>query len=189
MKFSSYLKIGFIIIPIALLLYFFSIDKIDQVLTEKIKENQTLIDKYIAFNINDTEKDIQFQNKITENVISTAESFLGTPNKIGGIDRENIDASGLVYISIKNNSDIEFPRIAQDMARYGDIILDSKDLERGDLVFFFDTYDVNRIITSVGIFIGDDEFITSSSSKGVVINRIDDPYYWSQKFFYGTRIF
>ena len=75
------------------------------------------------------------------------------------------------------------------MARYGEIIINSKDLKRGDLVFFFDTYEVDRIITTVGIYIGKGEFITSSSSKGVAINKIDDPYYWSQKFFYGTRIF
>ena len=37
--------------------------------------------------------------------------------------------------------------------------------------------EVNRIITSVGIYIGNGEFIHSSSSKGVTISDIDDPYY------------
>ena len=115
-------------------------------------------------------------------------SFVGTPNKIGGIDKSGIDASGLVYVSIKKNSNTLFPRIAQDMARYGLFISDSDNLKRGYLVFFHDTYEVNRIITSVGIYLGDGEFINSSSSKGVTVSDINDPYYWKEKFFFGTRI-
>ena len=75
------------------------------------------------------------------------------------------------------------------MARYGRVISDSDKLKRGDLVFFFDTYEVNRIVTSVGIYLGDNDFVHSSSSEGVKISKINDPYYWKDKFFYGTRIF
>jgi cell wall-associated NlpC family hydrolase len=189
MKSSNYLKIGYVTIPILFLVYLFSTDNIDKALINKIKDNPILIEKYNRFNLEDTNKKIQFESDITDDVINTAKSYLGTPNKIGGVDYQKIDASGLVYISIKKNSKTEFPRIAQEMARYGEIIINSKDLKRGDLVFFFDTYEVDRIITTVGIYIGKGEFITSSSSKGVAINKIDDPYYWSQKFFYGTRIF
>ena len=129
-----------------------------------------------------TNKEIDFSENIIENVIDTALSYLGTPNKYGGINKDGIDASGLVYISITNTK-VKFPRIAQDMARYGKPITKSSNLKRGDLVFFFNTYEVNRIITSVGIYIGNGEFIHSSSSKGVTINDIDDPYYWRDRFF------
>ena len=64
---------------------------------------------------------------------------------------------------------IQFPRIAQDMARYGKQITDPDKLKSGDLVFFFDTYEINRIITSVGIYIGNGEFIHSSTSDGVTL--------------------
>ena len=74
------------------------------------------------------------------------------------------------------------------MARYGEFITDSDKLKRGDLVFFYDTYKVDRIITSVGIYLGDGKFINSSSSKGVTVSDINDPYYWKEKFFFGTRI-
>ena len=93
-----------------------------------------------------------------------------------------------MYVSISKNSKIQFPRIAQDMARYGKQITDPDKLKRGDLVFFFDTYEINRIITSVGIYIGNGEFIHSSTSDGVTVSQINDPYYWKDKFFYGTRI-
>ena len=75
------------------------------------------------------------------------------------------------------------------MSRYGEVITEIEDLKRGDLVFFFDTYETERLITSVGIYLGKNKFINSSSTKGVSISEINDPYYWKDKFFFGTRIF
>ena len=157
-------------------------------LLEKLNNKTELITKYNEFKSQGVEKEIDFKKNIIENVIDTAFSFLGTPNKYGGIDKLGIDASALVYISISKTSKIKFPRIAQDMARYGKQITDPKKLKRGDLVFFFDTYEINRIITSVGIYIGNGEFIHSSTSDGVTVSLINDQYYWKDKFFYGTRI-
>jgi cell wall-associated NlpC family hydrolase len=157
-------------------------------LVAKLNHNKGLITKYNDFKKQGVEKPIVFSGNIIENVIDTAISYIGTPNKYGGIDKYGIDASGLVYSAVTKNSNIEFPRIAQDMARYGDAISDPNKLKRGDLVFFFDTYEINRIITSVGIYLGDGNFIHSSSSEGVKISQVNDPYYWKDKFFYGTRI-
>ncbi|MDC3029951.1 C40 family peptidase [Flavobacteriales bacterium] len=167
---------------------FFSACNSNDDLLEKLNNKTELITKYNEFKSQGVEKEIDFKKNIIENVIDTAFSFLGTPNKYGGIDRLGIDASALVYISISKNSKIKFPRVAQDMARYGKQITDPKKLKRGDLVFFFDTYEINRIITSVGIYIGNGEFIHSSTSDGVTVSLINDPYYWKDKFFYGTRI-
>ena len=115
------------------------------------------------------------------------------PNKIGGTDRESIDASGLVYVSINSNTKFS-NKSAQDMSRYGQIIFDKEKLKRGDLLFFYDTYESKNLISSVGIYLGkndknEDEFIISSSSKGVTIADLNDQYYWKDKFFFGTRIF
>lgn len=158
-------------------------------LLKKLNNNKGLIKKYDEFKVKGFEYSIDFPGDIIENVIDTALLYIGTPNKYGGLNKEGIDASGLVYIAITKNSDVEFPRIAQEMARYGTVISDSDKLKRGDLVFFFDTYEVNRIVTSVGIYLGDNDFVHSSSSEGVKISKINDPYYWKDKFFYGTRIF
>ncbi|MGY8940197.1 MAG: C40 family peptidase [Flavobacteriales bacterium] len=183
---SKYLK-SLIPLLVAIITCLFLFNEND-VLLEKLNENVTLIEKYNKFKSAGINKTIEFPENIIEKIIDTAMSFVGTPNKIGGIDKSGIDASGLVYVSIKKNSNTLFPRIAQDMARYGLFISDSDNLKRGDLVFFHDTYEVNRIITSVGIYLGDGEFINSSSSKGVTVSDINDPYYWKEKFFFGTRI-
>jgi cell wall-associated NlpC family hydrolase len=184
---SKYLK-SLIFIVVVITACFFLFNEDDELL-DKLKGNVSLIEKYNEFNSAGINKTIKFPENLIEKIIDTAMSFVGTPNKIGGIDKSGMDASGLVYVSIKKNSNILFPRIAQDMARYGEFISNSDKLKRGDLVFFHDTYEVNRIITSVGIYLGDGKFINSSSSKGVTVSDIKDPYYWKEKFFFGTRIF
>ena len=158
-------------------------------LIDKLNDDQVLIDKFIDFSTDGYERKINLSKSKMESVIDTAMSYLGTPNKVGGTSKDSIDASGLVYVSSNKNFDIKFPRIAQDMARYGKIITNPKKLKRGDLVFFFDTYDVDRIITSVGLYLGEGSFLNSSTKDGVSESDINDPYYWKEKFFFGTRIF
>lgn len=158
-------------------------------LIDKLNDDQVLIDKFIDFSTEGYERKINLSKNKMESVIDTAMTYLGTPNKVGGTSKDSIDASGLVYVSINKNFDIKFPRIAQDMARYGNVIINPKKLKRGDLVFFFDTYDVDRIITSVGLYLGEGSFLNSSTKDGVSESDINDPYYWKEKFFFGTRIF
>ena len=158
-------------------------------LIDKLNDDEVLIDKFIDFSTDGYERKINLSKNKMESVIDTAMTYLGTPNKVGGTSKDSIDASGLVYVSINKNFDIKFPRIAQDMARYGKIITNPQKLKRGDLVFFFDTYDVDRIITSVGLYLGEGSFLNSSTKDGVSESDINDPYYWKEKFFFGTRIF
>lgn len=158
-------------------------------LIDKLNDDEVLIDKFIDFRTDGYERNINLSKNKMESVIDTAMTYLGTPNKVGGTSKDSIDASGLVYVSINKNFDIKFPRIAQDMARYGNVITNPKKLKRGDLVFFFDTYDVDRIITSVGLYLGEGSFLNSSTKDGVSESDINDPYYWKEKFFFGTRIF
>ena len=176
-----------ILILFSTLLYF---NSTNYILIKKLKNNEDLILKYKNFMAEgEINKKIKFKTEIIQSVIDTAKSYIGTPNKIGGVSRDSIDASGLVYMSIKKNSDKKFPRIGQDMARFGKLIYETEKLKKGDLVFFFDTYEIDRIITSTGIYLGDNKFIHSSSSHGVTISEINDPYYWKDKFFFGTRVF
>tara|TARA_B110000003_G_scaffold59917_1_gene60011 strand:- start:2935 stop:3510 length:576 start_codon:yes stop_codon:yes gene_type:complete len=176
-----------ILILFSTLLYF---NSTNYILIKKLKNDEDLILKYKNFMAEgEINKKIKFKTEIIQSVIDTAKSYIGTPNKIGGVSRDSIDASGLVYMSIKKNSDKKFPRIGQDMARFGKLIYETEKLKKGDLVFFFDTYEIDRIITSTGIYLGDNKFIHSSSSHGVTISEINDPYYWKDKFFFGTRVF
>tara|TARA_B100000768_G_scaffold91740_1_gene85846 strand:+ start:467 stop:1045 length:579 start_codon:yes stop_codon:yes gene_type:complete len=191
MKKSLLKKLPVLIFSILLFIIFY--DSNDRILENKLNSNNELLKKYQEFKNKGIEKDISFPKALIESVIDTAKTYIGTLNKIGGISHDSIDASGLIHISLKKNGITEFPRIAQEMARYGKIITEIEDLEKGDLVFYFDTYKTERLVTSVGIYLGDNKFISSTSKKGVSIDQIDNPSfkdnYWINHFFYGTRIF
>ena len=191
MKLRNYLNSKNVIIILILIILgvFVFKDRTEEKLLEKLNSNKPLIDKFESFKAEGLQKEFRLPGERLEAVIDTAMTFLGVPNRVGGVDRDSIDASGLIYVSINKNFDVKFPRIAQDMARYGKIIIDAENLKRGDLVFFFDTYEVDRIITSVGLYLGENKFINSSTNEGVSVSEIDDPYYWKNKFFFGTRIF
>ena len=191
MKLYDYLKnknLIIILIVLVLGVFIFS-DKTEKKLLEKLNNNKSFIDKFQSFKAEGLQKEFRLPEERLEAVIDTAMTFLGVPNRVGGVDRDSIDASGLIYVSINKNFDVKFPRIAQDMARYGKIIIDAENLKRGDLVFFFDTYEVDRIITSVGLYLGEGAFLNSSTNEGVSESDINDPYFWKDKFFFGTRIF
>ena len=181
-------KLRFVIVGVLATL-FFLYESTEPILVEKLENNQELLRKFNEFKEGGYERDIKLSRDIIESVIDTAKSYVGVPNKVGGISRDSIDASGLIYVSINANTEFKFPRIAQDMARYGKIITKKDNLKKGDLVFFYDTYEVDRIITSVGIYLGNNKFLNSSSNNGVSESDINDPYYWSEKFLFATRIF
>tara|TARA_B100000795_G_C22725662_1_gene409330 strand:- start:171 stop:740 length:570 start_codon:yes stop_codon:yes gene_type:complete len=177
------------ILLILLIMFFVFYESQNRILEKKLQSNEILLLKFKDFKDGEFEKKIEFNIELIESVLDTAMTYIGTPNEIGGTSYKSIDASGLVHISFKKNKILKFPRIAQEMARFGKIIINIRDLKRGDLVFFFDTYETENLITSVGIYLGENKFINSSTKNGVSISEINDPYYWKDKFFYGTRIF
>lgn len=125
--------------------------------------------------------------KKPKKIIRTAEKYLGTPHCMGGTTKKCLDCSGLTYISFAKNK-IEIPRNSQEQARYGRIITNRNDLKKGDLVFFTKSYNSKDFITHVGICLGNNRFIHASTSNGVVVTPLDNPW-WSQRFVFGTRVF
>jgi len=153
---------------------------------ESIQNNPDLVHKYSTFKKEPIESDFIISSKKMENAIYTAKSFLGTPYLFGGDDKNGIDCSGLFFVSF-NKQGINIPRVAQDIARLGRFIFDESNLSRGDFVFFANTTSANKLITHMGLYLGDGDFIHGSSS-GVMISKINDPYYWNDKFLFGKRI-
>lgn len=58
------------------------------------------------------------------------------------------------------------------------------DVRPGDLVFFTTGKDSLKI-SHVGIMLDDNQFVHASSKKGVVINRITEPYYSRHLIMFG----
>lgn len=133
------------------------------------------------------ERNLDVGRKKPKKIIRTAEKYIGTPHCMGGTTKKCMDCSGLTYVSFAKNR-IDIPRKSQDQARYGRIIFDKNELKKGDLVFFTKSYNSSDYITHVGIYLGSNKFIHASTSNGVVVTAIDNPW-WSQRFVFGTRVF
>lgn len=117
-----------------------------------------------------------------KSVITVANKYIGTPYKYGGITPKGFDCSGLVNYSYKQVGK-KLPRTAADMYKKGKTVKKA-DLKKGDLVFF-STY--KKGASHVGIYIGDNKFIHSSSSKGVKIDKLSNSY-WKTKYYGAKRI-
>jgi len=122
-----------------------------------------------------------------DDIINTAKQYLGVPHCMGGTTMKCMDCSGLLA-TVFATHDIHLPYNSEEQARYGKIIASKDELKKGDLVFFVRSYKTNRLITHSGIYIGNNQFIHTSSSKGVTITAMNNPW-WEEKFIFGTRIF
>ena len=134
-----------------------------------------------------TEKVIDTHNASADEIIKTAQQYLGVPHCMGGTTMKCIDCSGLLT-AVFAKYNIHLPHNSEEQARYGKIITGMDELEKGDLVFFIRSYKTTRFITHSGIYIGSNEFIHTSSKKGVTITSLDDPW-WNEKFIFATRVF
>lgn len=136
---------------------------------------------------NGIEKRINSHNSSAEDILTTARTYLGVLHCMGGRTRKCMDCSGLL-VTVFAEHGIYLPHNSEEQARYGKIMTGKNDLIEGDLVFFVKSYKTRRLITHSGIYAGNGNFIHTSSSKGVTITSLNDPW-WRDKFIFGTRIF
>jgi len=134
-----------------------------------------------------TEKEINVRNTSTDEIIKTAQQYLGVPHCMGGTTMKCMDCSGLL-VTVFARHGIYLPHNSEEQARYGKIISGMDKLKKGDLVFFIRSYKTHLLITHSGIYLGNNKFIHTSSKNGVTITSLNDRY-WKGKFIFGTRVF
>ncbi|HYE34867.1 C40 family peptidase [Methylocaldum sp.] len=115
-------------------------------------------------------------------VVRYALSLQGAPYRYGAESpREGFDCSGFVK-HVYERHGVRLPRTAHQIAAAVPRI-DSRNRQPGDLVFFNTT---GQPFSHVGIYVGNDSFVHSSSVRGqVIVSSLERPYWWDR--FLGVR--
>ncbi len=126
-------------------------------------------------------------NKTIDNILTEAQTYLGTPYRYGGTTRSGIDCSAFVLSVFGAAAGLTLPRVAASQSQEGEKV-EKENLQKGDLIFFSH----GRRISHVGIVEevteeGEIKFIHAATSKGVMISSLNDSY-WGPKFRFAKRV-
>lgn len=116
-----------------------------------------------------------------ESFVAEAKSHVGAPYVFGAVGPDSFDCSGLIYYCARKSVQIQLPRTAKAIYNYCKVVPD-KDREVGDLLFFKTTG--SDVISHVGIYIGNNQFISAISdgpNTGVIVSSLKQDY-WKPKY-------
>lgn len=116
-------------------------------------------------------------------LVEEAAGWIGTPYLYGGKTKEGADCSGLVMEVYRQVCGVKLPRSSAAQSMWCQPVAPEK-MQPGDLVFFSaDSMQVSH----VGMFIGDGQMIHASSSRGVMVSPLNNPY-WLSRFYSIGRV-
>lgn len=104
------------------------------------------------------------------------ESWLGTPYKYGGQSKNGVDCSGLVVEIYKKVYEKKLYRSSNDIYNKNCQPIKKNQLREGDLVFFITAKNSKRI-NHIGLYLNNNQFIHSTTKKGVIITDLSEEYY------------
>ena len=102
--------------------------------------------------------------------------------KMGGLSKRGVDCSGFVYLTFQEKLGVKIPRTTKLQYAFSKNI-NKKELRTGDLVFFKTGIKQKH----VGIYLTKMQFLHASTSKGVTVSDMDNPY-WKKHFLSARRI-
>lgn len=141
-----------------------------------LNPNKIHIGDYIIIKSKDTTTDLVDYAKSLQDVTTYVYGGTNPPYKT--------DCSGWVQ-HIYGKFGVKLPRVSKDQARVGTPII-FKNMKKGDLMFFSDRSD--KVITHVGIYLGDNYWISNLSS-GDDVKILSTWGAWTQKtFLWATRV-
>ena len=109
------------------------------------------------------------------NLLRLIEDWYGTRYRYGGTNKAGIDCSALMQVFFASLYGIVLPRTAKMQYDYSRSI-SRTELKEGDLLFFNTTGGVSH----VGMYLTNNKFVHASSSNGVTVSDMFEPYYASR---------
>ena len=124
---------------------------------------------------------------LADSILERGMSLIGTRYRFGGTSEAGFDCSGFIGYLFREEAGMNLPRSTREMINVDAPLVSRKNLEPGDLLFFATNGRRGRV-SHAGIYLGDNQFIHSSSrrSGGVRIDSLGDSY-WSKTFIEAKR--
>jgi murein DD-endopeptidase / murein LD-carboxypeptidase len=115
------------------------------------------------------------------------DKWMKTPYKYGGNDEKGIDCSGFIQRLLSDVYNIQVPRTSaqQFFTKNVEPFHDKQYFSEGDLVFFCTV--PGNPISHVGLYLQNRYFINASTSLGVSLASLDDPY-WKKRLVAAGRV-
>jgi peptidoglycan DL-endopeptidase CwlO len=115
-------------------------------------------------------------------LIQSSFQYVGVPYWFGGSTPRGFDCSGFTRF-VFSSVGVDLPRMADSQYSVGRPVSTDR-LQPGDLVFF-ETYEPGP--SHVGIYIGNSQFISATSSRGVAVADLFGQY-WGERYLGARRV-
>jgi len=132
--------------------------------------------------VSEARVDLNDTRKVKQLLSQQYQDWHRVRHRMGGLSKNGIDCSGLVYKTYREQFGINMPRSTDAQSETGRKI-NRKQLKAGDLVFF----KTGLFSRHVGIYIDNDNFLHVSTKRGVKISSLENPY-WSDTYWQSRRV-
>ncbi|WP_223487687.1 C40 family peptidase [Pseudomonas sp. A-RE-19] len=124
---------------------------------------------------------------LADSILERGMSLIGTRYRFGGTSEAGFDCSGFIGYLFREEAGMDLPRSTREMINVDAPLVARNNLKPGDLLFFATNGRRGRV-SHAGIYVGDNQFIHSSSRKsgGVRVDNLGDSY-WSKTFIEAKR--
>ena len=117
-------------------------------------------------------------------LLQKIDEWWGTPYSLGGSSKNGVDCSYFTFDVMKEVYKVNLKRTAAEQYEQSAKI-EWNNLKEGDLIFF--KAEGRRNISHVGIYLANNKFAHASTSQGVTISDLADPY-WQRRLYSLGRV-
>jgi lipoprotein Spr len=154
-------------------------------LTDRMPDNLTDVEKsnwlQLKYSI---QMDIAVEEINNIPLLQKIDEWWGTPYALGGSSKRGVDCSYFTLDVMNAIYNTNLKRTAAEQYTQSEKI-DWSDLKEGDLIFF--KTDASRSISHVGIYMTNNKFAHASTSQGVTISDLSEPY-WQKRLYSLGRV-
>ena len=153
--------------------------------TDRMPDNLTDVEKsnwlQLKYSI---QMDIAVEEINNIPLLQKIDEWWGTPYVLGGSSKRGVDCSYFTLDVMNAIYNTNLKRTAAEQYTQSEKI-DWSDLKEGDLIFF--KTDGSRSISHVGIYMTNNKFAHASTSQGVTISDLSEPY-WQKRLYSLGRV-